>query len=119
MPGLFGSKQNPKTREMFARMSAGERFGQAVGNANQSQITRDADAVELERQRGMDDLKTQVSQAQIRNYDRGSPSSSFTEAQFLFPDDVDQQRQHVMNKFNQGNPSGQNEFAYVNRFIRK
>ena len=113
MPGLFGYKQNPKTTEMFARMSAGERFGQAVGNANQSQITRDADAVELERQRGMDDLKTQVSQAQIRNYDRGSPSSSFTEAQFLFPDDVDQQRKHVMNKFNQGNPSGQNEFAYV------
>ena len=77
MPGLFGSKQNPKTREMFARMSAGERFGQAVGNANQSQITRDADAVELERQRGMDDLSRQVQEAQIRKSDYRAPVETF------------------------------------------
>ena len=109
MPGLFTQKQ----KDIFGRMSAGERYGQASYNADQSQIGRDAAAVELKRQQDMDDLKTQVSQAQIRNYDRGSPSSSLTEAQFLFPDNIDQQRKHVMNKFNQGNPSGVNEFAYI------
>ena len=71
MPGLFGYKQNPKTTEMFARMSAGERFGQAVGNANQSQMARDAAAVALERQQRMDDLNTRYKEAQMANYNRG------------------------------------------------
>ena len=78
MPGLFGYKQNPKTTEMFARMSAGERFGQAVGNANQSQIGRDAAAVALERQQRMDDLNTRYKEAQIGNYNRGSSSNAST-----------------------------------------
>lgn len=74
---LFGGyKQNPKTAEMFARMSAGERFGQAVGNANQSQIGRDAAAVALHRQQGMDDLNTRYKEAQITNFNRGSNNAS-------------------------------------------
>ena len=77
MPGLFGYKQNPETTEMFARMSAGERFGQAVGNANQSQIARDAAAVEAQRQRGMDDLSRQVQEAQIRKSDYRAPVATF------------------------------------------
>ena len=79
MPGLFGYKQNPKTTEMFARMSAGERFGQAVGNANQSQIGRDAAAVELKRQRAMDDLSRQVQEAQIRKSDYRAPVATFNQ----------------------------------------
>jgi hypothetical protein len=77
MPGLFGYKQNPKTTEMFARMSAGERFGQAVGNANQSQMARDAAAVELKRQQDMDDLSRRVQEAQIRKSDYRAPVETF------------------------------------------
>tara|TARA_R110000803_G_scaffold51474_1_gene106373 strand:- start:3694 stop:4734 length:1041 start_codon:yes stop_codon:yes gene_type:complete len=79
MAGLFGYKQNPRTADMFANMSAGQRFGEAVGNARNADIARKRQGMLDARQFEMDDMTMKYRQSMIDMNNRpAKPIETFT-----------------------------------------
>tara|TARA_R110000772_G_C13310276_1_gene440180 strand:- start:23548 stop:24498 length:951 start_codon:yes stop_codon:yes gene_type:complete len=100
MAGLFGYKQNPRTADMFSNMSAGQRFGEAVGNARNADIARKRQGMMDNRQFEMDDLTKQYKQAQVRNLDTGGMygnrrPTSLQEMDYLFDPETTQEMKDV------------------------
>jgi len=73
---LFGNT-NRRTQDLFSNMSAGQRFGQAAGNARLAQDARGVQAAEMQRQQQLDQLTRQYKQAQINNFNRVAPVETF------------------------------------------
>jgi hypothetical protein len=78
MAGLFGNT-NRRTQDLFSNMSAGQRFGQAAGNARNAQDARGVQAAEMQRQAAMDDLTKQYRQSQIAQANRVAPVETFSD----------------------------------------